>query len=159
MYNKNLLKFKKLLENTYPLITAVVLTVLSLTIFSKETVYIDFTSKLLSDSMLTLIVTIESALFGFLLTILALIFQMNNKMLDIIKEFNRFKDLVRFSKEAVYSSLATILLSLIILIFVNSESPIILSRILKHLFGFALVYNALSTIRFVEIFYMLAKSK
>lgn len=159
MMKRKHLKIKKCIENTFPGFIAIIISVLFFTVFSKYPFFVDFTSKLLSDPILTLIITIESALFGFLLTILALIFQMNNKMVEIIKEFDRFKDLVRFSKEAVYSSLATILFSLIILIFVTPDTNYVFARITKYFFGIALVYNALSTIRFVEIFYMLAKSK
>jgi len=142
----------------YPFVLSCVFILYALFIGSNNLVFIVIAKKVLSENILTLIITIQSALFGFFLTILALLLQMNNKAIDLVKEFGRFNEVVRYSRKAVYSSLIVVVVTVIILITKNIYFDHTIKEIMHYTFGFILFYNALSSFRFVNIFYLLAKS-
>lgn len=149
---------KKNIELYYPFALSLVLTMTLLVFFSKFPLIKELGRKLLLESNLTLIITIESTLFGFLLAVLALILQMNNKLIESIKRFNRYNDLISFCKKAVYSSFFTIFSAFIILIFMDIYLPYFIRLLFYSFFYFSFIYNILTTYRFINIFFKLAKS-
>ncbi len=148
----------KNIESSYVFIISVIITMITFFWLSKLSFSNSVFHKLLCENIVILIITIESALFGFLLTILALLLQLNNKAISFVKEFNRFNDLIKYSKRAVYSSLYLISVSILIILLGGVEVPHIIKTILHYSFGFLLIYNILSALRFINIFYMLANS-
>lgn len=113
-------------------------------------------SKLLTQDFLALIISVECTLFGFLLAVLALLLQLNNKAIELIVKFNRFPDLIRFSKCAIYSSLLVVGITLIIII---TKDLIPSNNWFYYFWGWLLVYNVCSVVRFVIIFYVIASQK
>jgi hypothetical protein len=148
----------KYVEIWYPFCLSLIITTMSFFWFSKYITFNLICIKLVSDSVLSVLITIQSALFGFFLTILALLLQMNNKAINMVKEFEKFPDLVRFSKKAVYSSLIVIFISIFILLTKNVPIDRDFKTLTYYFFGFILLYNTLSSYRFVGVFYLLAKS-
>ena len=107
---------KKHIEYYYPFVVSIGVILIVIFWLSNFPTFRAIVHKLLVDSVLTQIITIEATLFGFLLAVLALILQMNNKLVDTLKEFGRFKDLILFSKKAVYSTFVVIAFAILILL-------------------------------------------
>ena len=82
--NKLMLKIKKYSELYHPFILSVLGVFIYNFWLSKNTIFIEIATKILTDSILSLVVTVEVTLFGFLLAVLALILQMNNKFIELI---------------------------------------------------------------------------
>lgn len=156
--NKSMLKIKKYIELYYPLTVSVIGVLIFYFWLSKNDLLNGLITKILLDSTLSLIISTEATLFGFLLAVLALILQMNNKLIQTIKEYGRFNDLVSFCKRSVYASFAVVVLSLIILLVKDILLIHIVKTIFYYLWGFSLIYSLLSAFRFVRIFFFLANS-
>ncbi|MDH6310462.1 hypothetical protein M2451_003734 [Dysgonomonas sp. PFB1-18] len=127
-------------------------------IFRKNELLISLIKKILSSNILEIIITIESILFGFLLTILSLIIQMDNRAINAIKECGRYNQLIGFSKSAVFGSLITVILSLVLILINDYLTQDLFSYIVLLIWGFFFQFSLLSLYRFVHIFYILAKS-
>lgn len=149
---------KKHIERYFPLVVSTGVILIVIFWLSNFPVFRAIAHKLLIDSCLTQIITIEATLFGFLLAVLALILQMNNKLVDTLKEFDRFKDLILFSKKAVYSTFIVIALAILILLIKDLQFIQPIKFIVYYSYGFILTYNLLATFRFVRVFFLLANS-
>lgn len=149
---------KKRIENYYPITISILSIFMYYFFLSSNKPAHSIIIRIIDDNLISVIITIYSALFGFLLTILALIYQMNNKMLDLVKEFDRFKDLIKYSKLSVYSSIAVVVFGIIIYITSKSELYIDIIRGIRYTYGFLIIYSFLTTMRFVNIFFLIAKS-
>ncbi len=152
------LKIKKYSELYYPLILSSAAVLIIYFWLSKDFVFNSIANKILSDSMLSLIISIEATLFGFLLAVLALILQMNNKLIQTIKEYGRFNDLISFCKKAVYSSFIVVVLTIIILLVKDILIVKCIKTAVYYLWGYSFIYSFLSAFRFVKVFFMLANS-
>jgi hypothetical protein len=156
--NKTMLKIKKYTELYYPLILSLVVVLITYFWLSKNIVFKGIVNKILLDSTLSLIISTEATLFGFLLAVLALILQMNNKLIQAIKEAARFNDLISFSKKAVYASFTVVVITIIILLIKDILIIKMIKDFVFYLWGFSIIYSILSAFRFVKIFFMLANS-
>lgn len=144
-------KLSKWIEILFPTFIASIAVAIIVAMHNNEFVH-TICSKLLSRDFLTLIISIECTLFGFLLAVLALLLQLNNKAIELIVKYNRFPDLIRFSKFAIYSSLLIVCISLILIV----TKDLISSHWIYYIWGWLVVYNIGSVVRFVKIFYGLA---
>lgn|GEM_PF-4347829 len=120
-------------------------------IFRDELFVRDLSSKIFRHEFLSLIITIESVLFGFLLTILSLVIQMDNKAVKALKESNKFVDLIGFCKSTLSMSFLTVLVSLLLILF----SQNLFLSIMWIFFFFSSMFTLF---RFVRIFFVLAES-
>lgn len=145
-------------ELIYPVLFAICSVLIVYLELSTNITFKQIIHRLLLDNSLTLIITIETTLFGFLLAVLALILQMNNKFIDALKEANRYKDLISFCKKAVYSTFVVIIVSILILLLKDLIIYHNIKLSIYYIFGFTLVYNILTTYRFVKVFFLLANS-
>ncbi len=143
-------------ENYYPLFISIIIT-LVFYFGCKSTVR----TKIFSKEIISVTITISGILFGFLLTILALLMQSDNNSMKLIKVYGRFGELIKFNKRAVYSSALSLILSLIFLVVIDTEPIkcfyIHLFELFKWLWFFVLVMTILKTFRYVDIFYSLIK--
>ena len=156
--NKSMLKIKKYIELYYPFTISVIGVLIFYFWFSKNGLLSGLTTKIMLDSTLSLIISIEATLFGFLLAVLALILQMNNKLIQTIKEYGRFNDLISFCKRSVFASFSVVVLSIIVLLIKDILLLHVIKTTLYYLWGFSLIYSLLSAFRFVRIFFLLANS-
>lgn len=156
--NKTTLKIKKYSELYYPITLSLAVAFISCFWLSKNIVFKGIINKILLDSTLSLIISIEATLFGFLLAVLALILQMNNKLIQTIKEYGRFNDLISFCKRAVYASFTVVVLSIIILLIKDILIIKLIKTFVFYFWGFSIIYSLLSAFRFVKVFFMLANS-
>lgn len=152
-------KWRRHWETWYPIIISAMSTVVFLFWVSDMYFVHRIAFKLLSDGCLSQIITIEVTLFGFLLAVLAIILQMNNQLIITMKKYNRFNDLIRFSKESIYSCFFVILLSIFVLLIKDSDIVKSIRHFVYYTFGAILIYNILVIFRFVKIFFLLATSK
>lgn len=106
-------------------------------------------------------ITISGVLFGFLLTVLALLLQSESKSILLIKEYGRFGELVQYNKIAVYSAASTLMLSFILLVTFDlsftQEVWMLLFNVLKYLWVFFVFSTMTKTYRYIDIFYTLIK--
>jgi len=144
-------KSSKFLEIIFPSLIASIAVVILVAI-DKSDIVQTICSGLLTHDFLALIISVECTLFGFLLAVLAIILQLKNKAIDLIVKFGRFNDLLRFSKFAIYSSLLIVCISLILIV----TKDLISSHWIYYIWGWLVVYNIGSVVRFVKIFYSLA---
>jgi len=152
------LKIKKYTELYYPLILSLVAVLISYFWLSTNVVFVKIASKILFESTLTLIISIEATMFGFLLAVLALILQMNNKLIQTIKEFGRFNDLISFCKKAIYSTFLVILTAFAILMINDITNLNEVKLVIYYFYEMFLIYSLLTTFRFVKVFFLLANS-
>lgn len=110
--------------------------------------------ELLKSEFLSIIVTIETTLFGFLLAILAIVLQLKGTVIDRIKRYNRFPDLINYNKASVAGCALTLVFATMLILF---DKWMCCAPVVALWIGL-LVYNILSTYRFVSIFYVIAKS-
>lgn len=156
--NKTMLRINKYTELLYPLILSLVVVLICYFWLKNNILFNGIASKMLTENILSLIISIEATLFGFLLAVLALILQMNNKLIEAIKNLSRFNDLISFCKRAVYASFTVVVLTIIILLVKDILILKIVKTIFYYLWGFSFIYSFLSAFRFVKIFFMLANS-
>lgn len=115
-------------------------------------------NEMLKPDFLSLIVTVETTLFGFLLAILAIVLQLNNKTVELIKKYNRYNELLSYSKQSVKSCFWVVILTSIIILFHKMFDGSVFSIIIFIFWLASLIYNFLCTYRFVHIFYEISKS-
>src|SRR5690606_11272379 len=110
-------------------------------IIPKSAFITSITQKFTSPEFLNTFITVEATLFGFLLTVLSIILQMNNKGIEKLREHNRYGQLISFGKHAVMSSLLVLMFSIVIILLKGGiESPLLL-KILHNALGFFSIYN------------------
>lgn len=104
--------------------------------------------------LIALVITVESILFGFLLTVLALTIQSPTNATQHLKSAGRFPHLVKYNKEAIYSCLFVIFISLFLFLS-PQKSPDTTYSILW--FGFTMLSFLLS-LRYVRLFFIIILS-
>lgn len=150
-------KLLKNWEQIYPsFISIVIVIILHMTL--KE----ELLSRIYSEKILSTSITLTGVLFGFLLTVLALLLQSDNKSIALMKDYNRFNELINYNKKAVYSAGLCFILSAIYLIifditFINKVSLFSLC-LFKVIWLFVLCNTIFKTYRYIDIFYTLIKS-
>jgi hypothetical protein len=103
--------------------------------------------------LISQVMTIESILFGFLLTVLAITVQTNTSAIIHIKEAGRFNELISFNKQSIYSSIITVFISLILyLLPTKTPDP----TILLLWMGLTLL-SFLLAFRYVRLFFIIIK--
>lgn len=149
--------YRKKIENYYPIVISIILLII---VFcgSNQPIVRQIAKKAISYNILSLVITVETTVFGFLLAVLSIILQMNTKAIVEIKEANRYIDLIHFSKCAVYGAFFSAIFSLGItlivdLLFVRN----LFTYSILFIWGFTILYSFFSSMRFVNIFYILAK--
>lgn len=142
----------KYLERFYPICLSL-LFIVFIFLFRDSAFIISVSKKLFTENILSLVITIESILFGFLMTVISLIIQMNNKAIDAIKQLGRYKDLLNFARFSIYSSILVIFFSLF---YILTEQSI--GSIIYYVWFLFFIYSALSLYRFIHIFFVVAKS-
>lgn len=149
---------KRNFEKYYPLFFTIVgLLVISILMF-KIPFAKTIREEMLKPDFLSLIVTIETTLFGFLLAVLAIVLQLNNKTIELIKKYDRYNELITYSKQSVMSCVWVIILTSVIILFNKILGDNISAIIIFILWIASLIYNVLCTYRFVHIFYDIARS-
>jgi len=147
----------KFLERYFPYILFVLF--LSSAIIPPTSRLIDNQLHALANSisifnLVTVILTIESILFGFLLTVLALTLQISNKAIDLIKKADRFNELIRYNRSAVYSCFAATFIGLVLILF-----PQIPSTSICYVFWFGVsLLSFFLSIRYVRLFFKILLS-
>lgn len=140
------------IEKIYPYLLSSIV-IFFIFVFNNNEDVISIQKKILDKDILNIIITIESILFGFLMTVLSLIVQMNNKAIELIKTLGRYNDLINYSKASIYGALMVVLVSFIIIL--KPERP---NTVLSYICIYLMVFSLLSLFRFVHIFFKLAKS-
>lgn len=146
----------KLWEKWYPSLIALFATV-CFYIFDTE----DIKKVLFTKEIMNTCITISGILFGFLLTILALLLQSESKAIELIKKYNRFGELIHYNRIAVYSSALSLILSFVLLIIIGLSITkshwIIALDILKVIWLYFTLATMTKTYRYIDIFYTLIK--
>ena len=125
---------------------------------NSSSVFSEITNKMITDDTLGLIITVEATIFGFLLAVLALVLQMDNKMMKLIKEYNRYNELIDYCKKAIYASFFVIVISIVVLLIKDTSVAELAKTVSNYLLSFFLIYSLFASLRFVKIFFILAKS-
>lgn len=121
---------------------------------TKVSSYVNDTMSLLDyRDLISQIMTVESILFGFLLTVLAITIQTNTSAILNIKKAGRFNDLISYNKQAVYMSFITVSVSLLLYLlpYKNIDLLFFLS-----LFGLTFLSLVLS-FRYIRLFFIIIK--
>ena len=143
------------IEKFYPCIISVIAGVLVYCFFADGVVSGVF-GKIFASQFLSVIITVEGVLFGFLLTVLSVIMQMNNKELELIKELGRYKDLIGFGKSALFACFLVVAVSLVVLLISGNNE--LTYGIFAAVWTFSFVLSILNLHRFVRVFFLIAKS-
>jgi len=151
-------KFSNIRERYYPLLLSII--VVGLTFSHEDRIFIkDIACKAFDFDIQSLLITIESILLGFILTVLALVMQIDNNAMRAIREANRYKDLVKYNEYAAYSTFISIVLSAVFIFTSNRlVDRSVYSSIFLYTWEFFIVYSFISTYRFMRIFFVIAKS-
>lgn len=117
------------------------------------------TSVLLEDMfILDKTIDITGILFGFLLTVLVLLLEIDNKKVQLLKEYNRYSDLLDYNKRAIFYSGITGLYSFILIILFQYPS-FIKDQCCKQLAMYVFIYMISSLVglvlNFLRIFFRL----
>ena len=145
-------------ERNYPYIIALLL-IIMIGILSHEDlpcqiIMDQLKTKILSENILGAILTVESILFGFLLTVLTLTLQSDATSINEIKRAGRISELISYNKNAVITSFLTIITTTIVMLTHDITTHYLYTAFL-YLWGFITLTNLLSTYRFLDIFYAL----
>lgn len=145
------------IERYYPYLILVVYLILIFIPGIKSCIFIYIGNALEIFSyrdLISQVMTVESILFGFLLTVLAITIQTNTSGINHIRAAGRFNDLISFNKHAVYATLITVFFSLIIyLLPTKTPDP----TILFFWFG-QTILSFLLSIRYVRLFFLIIMS-
>lgn len=112
-------------------------------------------NKLFEPEVLNLYITIQSIIFGFLLTVLAMSEQSSSKAIELLRSDGRIKELFKYNKTAVYSSCICIIFALFFVVTEGYVFPNIMYQLILGLFSFIINFNILATFRYLRIFYLL----
>lgn len=145
-------------EKYYPLVASLIAGLVAMCIFLRYPSLRVPAKELLKSEFLSVIVTIETTLFGFLLAILAILLQLKGPVMNRIKKWNRFSELVSYSKSAVMSCALTLMFATMLILWSKWIEGYDNQYLIVTLWSTTLAYNILATYRFVSIFYVIAKS-
>lgn len=150
------LQILKVLEEVYPYLISTVIVVSIWKFIPNE-----FISKIFLVRIIESVLTISGILFGFLMTVLTLLLQTNTEGIKAIKDANKFENLLNYNKHAVYNTVISMVVSLILLIFIDEEKNISMNKWYNLLLGYTWVFiissMLLNTYRYTRIFYTLIK--
>lgn len=148
---------KKTWEKVYPFSLSVIISIV-IFYFLKEKAE----EKLFSEKFVELIFTTSGILGSFLLAILALLLQANNKSIEHIKKYGRFRELVNYNEQAVFLSFFCMIFSGIFMIGDFKEIYFFSIKGIQIGFKHVLIYSVLlmltATYRYIDIFYTLIKN-
>lgn len=147
-------KCKKHTEYCYPYVLSLIACVIVCILAHYGIMTDTILDNIFDKELLSQIITIESIIFGFLLTGLSLILQMDNPAINAIKKVGRYPDLISYCKSAVISSLVAVIVSLLAMIL----HPIKDLWYLTYPWLFFFLLSIFTLHRFVRIFFLLAKS-
>lgn len=99
------------------------------------------------------IITIEGILFAFLLTVLTMTIQSTSINIEIIKRANRFKELIRYNKISVLTTLFSVMTSLIVYITILLEANDAIIIIRNNIWCFLVSYSIISSYRYTSLFF------
>lgn len=127
-------------------------------------------SALLSEKYYDVIIKVSSSIFGFLLTILALIVNSSSKAVADMRAHDSYPRLIQYNKTAVFLALSIILFSVFMFLIIAPEDGIgcfsrkytvIIFKVIVCFHAGLCIWSAIDTVIFVRIFYkiILAKSK
>jgi len=149
-------RFRKKIELYYPNLGALLGACLYFYFLPKK-----FHEVISNDKVINAIFTLSGVMFGFLLTILTILLQSSEKPFDLMKKYDRFKDLIDYNKGAVYSSGITLILSIIIIVYnsIQTVSTFVINSksIIEFVLLFFIILMALRAYRYVDIFYSLIR--
>lgn len=113
----------------------------------------DFISHLIVSydvvDLLNLFVTVDSILIGFLITVLALTFQVETKSMTFLKTIGRFNELIKANRRAVYHCFISVLLCMVAILF---PSIAIIHLYLWTTIGFFLI-GLYWSFKYIRLFY------
>ena len=112
-------------------------------------------SKCFDKTFLSALVTAESIVFGFLLTTMVALMQLNNSAISNLIDANRFPDLIQYNKTAVIYSFLSVTLTCIFLL--TSEIQIPNYNIFVAIWVFTMSMVVFLSYRFLNIFYSFLK--
>ena len=147
-------KCKKYTEYSYPYVLSFVMCAIICLLTHYGIITEAILDNIFDKELFSQIITIESIVFGFLLTGLSLILQMDNPAINAIKKVGRYPDLISYCKSAVISSLVAVIVSLLAMIL----HPIKDLWYLTYPWWFFFLLSIFTLYRFVRIFFLLAKS-
>ena len=161
-------KTKLFWERYYPYILAIIFVVIAVVISNLEFIkcikatdgnyLVDkITNKMFADTVLGNILTIGGILFGFLLTVLAIVLQMDSPNIKELKKVGRFHELVSYNKQAVLAILIMMIFTVVLLISNNCIDSYFYI-VFKYIWGAVSVLSMLLTYRFLDIFYVFANN-
>lgn len=111
------------------------------------------------EKILDRLISICSTMFGFLLTVLALIIQSDSKAIILLKSHTKYSELVDFNKKIVVSSIIVVILSLILpVINLVTHNQLRLNILIAINYGI-FTSVVIDTLIFTYIFYLILKSK
>lgn len=143
-------------ERWYPSFIAVILTFIFYFFCNDEVKTAVFTKEILNTC-----INISGIIFGFLLTVLALLLQSESKAILLIKQYGRFGQLIQYNKIAVYSAALTLILSFLLLITfdltITQRFWEIFVEVSKYIWVFIVFSLMTKTYRYIDIFYTLIK--
>lgn len=149
-------KFKFYFEKLYPYVFSLVIEGVFIFMPSKESFHIIFTEKLISS-----VFTISGIIFGFLLTVLALLVQANNPTMKRVRFQGRFNELISYNKQAVFSSLICLAFSTALLTIDSLDKAFLCYDKnffwVPFLYSFSVLIMIFNTFRYTDIFYTLIK--
>lgn len=143
-------------EKYYPYFIAVLYLIL-IFLPCVRAILVSYISKALNmfnyRDLISQIMTVQSILFGFLLTVLAITIQGNTESISYIKKSGRFNELISFNKQAIYSSLISVFVSLALYLLPTKEPS---STSLLLWFGLTML-SFLLALRYIRIFFLIIK--
>lgn len=146
-------KHSKFIEVSYPLIISLIFIIFSVSKWGSD-LFSNYLSSTITvfdfRSFISTVITIESIIFGFLLTALALTIQTSTPSMTHIRQSGSYKKFIRYNKWAAYCSLLVVILSAILFL-CPEKLPDYLY--IKIWFGF-IIFSFLLTYRYLRIFYI-----
>ena len=120
--------------------------------------FIDFRKFEINDLFFDKLVDFSGIFFGFLITILTILISLKNEKTELLKQHNRFKDLIFFNKEAVIVSAVICIYAIFILAFKGNihfsfASEYDLKKYGSLLLIFLITLMVSKTFSFLKIFY------
>lgn len=152
------LKKNRRFEKYHPVVFAIVFISIVILLENKLTTFYNLIGEATETEFLTIIITLESTLFGFLLAVLAIILQLKGKVVALIRKHDRFNELISYNKNSVYSCAWVIVLSSVLILLNKTDHTEKLTYLASTALLPTLIYNFFAIKRFLSIFYYIAKS-
>lgn len=148
---KLLLKSLKYWEKYYPMIISIIICIVGGRMQNSEWGK-SVNEIIYNGSFVGTIITIEGILFAFLLTVLTLTIQSTSINIEIIKRADRFKELIRYNKKAVFYTLFSVMMSLCVYITILVDDCFMIF-IRNNIWCYLVSYSILSSYRYTSLFF------